>query len=96
MQRSTNLILQELLFRRVSMLLTVVALIATIIGYVVGTALGLNVGPTLFPATAKSIVAQPTLAGWAMVATPLLAALASLLPATLASTQDPAVVLRAD
>ncbi len=74
----------------------ILGLVAAMIGYAIGTALGLNVGPTLFPATAKSIVAQPALAGWAMVVTPLLAALASLLPATLASTQDPAVVLRAD
>ncbi|MBN1853697.1 MAG: FtsX-like permease family protein [Pirellulales bacterium] len=71
-------------------------LVAAIVGYAIGTALGLGIGPTLFPVTAKSIQAQHALAGWALLATPLLAALASLFPATLASTQDPADVLRAD
>lgn len=74
----------------------VLGLIAAMIGYAVGAFLGLYVGPVLFPATAKAIHAQPALAGWALIATPLLAALASLLPATLASTQDPAIVLRSD
>jgi predicted lysophospholipase L1 biosynthesis ABC-type transport system permease subunit len=74
----------------------VIGLVAALVGYAVGTALGIGVAPKLFQATAKAVRAEPMMLGWSLFAAPLVAALASLLPATIASTQDPAVVLRTE
>lgn len=64
------------------------------VGFALGTGLALQVGPVLFPATARHIAPVygsllPLLAGAAV-----LCALASYIPAMLAVVQDPAVVLR--
>ena len=74
----------------------VIGLVAALLGYAVGTALGLEVAPQLFQATSKAVRAEPIMLAWSLVAAPLVAALASLLPATIASTHDPAVVLRTE
>ena len=69
-------------------------LIGAVIGFAVGTGLALEFGPQIFKVTAKKIVPLLSLLGWTAVASPVLCALASYLPAILAITQDPAVILR--
>jgi len=71
-----------------------IGLLAALLGYFLGTWLALAWGPKIFPITAGAIRPQPQLLPWAMLVAPLLAALASLIPTTLAIIQDPADVLR--
>lgn len=63
------------------------------IGYGLGCWLALSAGPHIFQMTAKAIHADPQLLGWALLAAPAFAAVASFIPATLAVTQDPAATL---
>lgn len=71
-----------------------IGLISGLMGYFLGTWLALTWAPEIFPVTAKAIRAQPSLLPWALLATPLLAIVASFIPAAVAITQDPADVLR--
>jgi len=71
-----------------------IGLLAALSGYFLGTWLALTWAPEIFPVTARAIQPLPRLLPWAMLATPLLAAVASLIPAAIAITQDPADVLR--
>jgi len=74
------------------------AIVIGLIGAVVGTAVGtwgaINFGPGIFHVTARAIQPQVELLWVALLATPLLAAAVSLVPAALAVVQDPAQVLR--
>lgn len=63
-------------------------------GYLIGSALAVHFGPEIFPVTAKSIRAMPSLLLAGLVAAPAFAALASFIPAMLAVAQDPADTLR--
>jgi ABC-type lipoprotein release transport system permease subunit len=72
----------------------VVGLAGALVGYLAGTALAREAGPAVFELTGSRIKAVPALLGWSLMGAPLLAMLASYLPAMLAVTQDPAVVLR--
>ncbi|MEO2048999.1 MAG: FtsX-like permease family protein [Pirellulales bacterium] len=71
-----------------------IGLTSALVGYFLGTWMALNWAPEIFPVTALAIRPLPDLLPWTMLATPLLAALASLIPAAIAITQDPAEVLR--
>ncbi len=71
-----------------------IGLLAAIIGTALGTWCAMTYGPSIFQVTARAIQPQPTLFWYAILATPLFAAAASLIPAALAVTQDPAQVLR--
>lgn len=71
-----------------------IGLTSALLGYFLGTWLALAWGPEIFPVTAKAIRAMPSLLPWALFVTPLLAAVASLIPAAMAVAQDPAEVLR--
>jgi putative ABC transport system permease protein len=71
-----------------------IGLTSALVGYFLGTWLALNWAPEIFPVTARAIRPLPYLLPWTMLATPLLAAMASLIPAAIAITQDPAEVLR--
>ncbi len=71
-----------------------IGLTSALLGYFIGTWLALTWGPEIFPVTAKAIRSLPSLLPWALLATPLLATVASLIPAAIAITQDPADVLR--
>jgi putative ABC transport system permease protein len=73
-----------------------IGLTSALVGYFLGTWLALNWAPEIFPVTARAIRPLPYLLPWTMLATPLLAAMASLIPAAIAITQDPAEVLRVD
>jgi putative ABC transport system permease protein len=63
-------------------------------GYLVGSGLAVRFGPEIFQVTANLIRVLPSLWIWAMLASPAMAALASLIPAILAVTQHPAEILR--
>ncbi len=71
-----------------------IGLTSALLGYFLGTWLALAWAPEIFPVTARAIRALPSLLPWALLVTPLLAAVASLIPAAIAITQDPADVLR--
>lgn len=71
-----------------------IGLAAAMLGYLLGTWLALAWVPEIFPVTAKAIHPLPSLLAWALLAAPVLATVASLIPAAVAITQDPADVLR--
>jgi putative ABC transport system permease protein len=71
-----------------------IGLLGALIGFAAGTFLALEFGPDIFRVTAKAIKPDYTLLLWSLAAAPALAALASLVPASLAVTQDPAASLR--
>lgn len=70
--------------------------VGALAGYALGTWIALSAGPEIFKVTAKSLIADPTLLGWALALTPAFSALASLLPTMAAVAQEPAKTLRAD
>lgn len=72
----------------------IVGALGAVLGFALGTALALRFGPEVFKVTGSRIVPLYGLLVWSLVAAPLLAALASLVPTFLAVTQDPAVALR--
>jgi ABC-type lipoprotein release transport system permease subunit len=71
-----------------------IGLVAAVIGFALGSWFGLAVGPRLFPLTAAAIRVNWQLLGWALLAAPALAAVASFIPAMVAVSHDPAVTLR--
>jgi ABC-type lipoprotein release transport system permease subunit len=73
-----------------------VGILAALLGCAGGFYLALLCGPEMFPITAKALRADWSLFGWALLAAPLLAMLASFIPAALAVSHDPAVTLRED
>jgi putative ABC transport system permease protein len=71
-----------------------IGLVSAVAGYALGSGLALTFGPQIFQMTAKTITAEPRLLLWALVSTPVFAALAAFIPAILAVAHDPAVTLR--
>jgi ABC-type lipoprotein release transport system permease subunit len=72
----------------------IIGLLGALVGFAVGTWLALAFGPGVFKVTANKIQPHFELLGWALVAAPVLSALAAFLPSLIAVTQDPAVSLR--
>ena len=72
----------------------VLGLLAEIIGYLAGTWLATHYGPAIFPVTAKGIKPMTSLLWWSLLYAPLFSIVASLIPAALAISQDPAHSLR--
>jgi putative ABC transport system permease protein len=68
-------------------------LLGAALGFLLGTVLALQQGPEIFKLTFKNAHPAYDLLGPALLTAPLVAAVAGLLPATAAATQDPAVVL---
>ncbi len=71
-----------------------IGLIGALVGWLLGSFVATTFGPELFPATAGKIKWNSELLVWALVYAPLLAMVASFIPAALAVKQDPAVTLR--
>jgi ABC-type lipoprotein release transport system permease subunit len=69
-------------------------LIGAVAGFALGTALALWFGPEMFRLTGAKISPAFALLWWSVVFSPALCAVASYLPAIVAVTQDPAVILR--
>ena len=72
-----------------------IGVVAAAVGGALGTLAALMFGPQIFEVTARSIEPRWALVGYALLATPLFASAASLIPAAIAVAQDPAAVLRA-
>jgi putative ABC transport system permease protein len=72
----------------------VVGVAGAIVGFAIGTGLALWLGPEVYSVTAKQIVPLYSVLGWSVVVAPLFAAVASLLPTTVAVLRDPAEALR--
>ena len=70
-----------------------IGLVGAVAGFAAGTLLALGFGPDIFKVTAKMITPIYGLIVWSVIIAPLVAALASFLPAMVAVTQDPAVTL---
>jgi putative ABC transport system permease protein len=72
-----------------------VGLLGAAAGFLLGTGLGLRYGPGVFEITAKTMIRwEPSLLAYACILAPLFAVLASLVPAMIAVTYDPAATLR--
>jgi len=72
----------------------IIGVVGAIIGFLAGTFISLQVGPSIFPVTAKSIRPIYSLLLWSMLIAPGFAVLSSFIPIAIGSTQDPAVALR--
>ena len=70
--------------------------LGAMIGFALGNALALGIGPEIFRVTAKAIQTDWSLLGYALVVAPAFAAMASFIPAMQAVAQDPATTLRED
>jgi putative ABC transport system permease protein len=70
-----------------------VGVVGGCVGFAIGTWLALRFGPDIFRVTAKAIQPAYILLGWSVLGASVCSALASLVPASLAVTQDPAVTL---
>lgn len=71
----------------------VIGVVGAVLGFVVGTGLALQFGSAIFKITHAHIQPLYDLLGWSAVLAPFVAALASFIPAVLAVTEDPAVIL---
>ena len=71
-----------------------VGLFAALLGFAIGTIMTLTFGPEIFPETAGAIRTDYQLLVIVLVAAPLIALLASFIPAAWAINHDPAVTLR--
>ena len=73
----------------------IIGLLGAIAGFFAGTALALYFGPDIFQITAKTVVKpESSLLIWSLIAAPVFAAVSSFIPAMIAVTCDPAVMLR--
>jgi len=72
----------------------VIGLLGAVVGFGLGTGLALVFGPAIFKVTANMITPQIKLLFWAVIASPAVCALSVFIPAMIAVTQDPAVILR--
>ena len=71
-----------------------IGLVGAFIGYFAGTVLVLEYGPEIFKVTAKAIKLEYSLLPWAVIVSPVFAAIASFIPVTIAVAQDPADTLK--
>lgn len=72
-----------------------VGLFGAAIGFLVGTGLGLQFGPRVFEITAQIMLRpEPSLLAFSCILAPLFTVIASLVPAVIAATYDPAATLR--
>ena len=71
-----------------------VGILGAVLGYFLATGIGLTYGPDVFRVTARSVHADYSLLGWALILSPLFALISSLVPIAFAVSQDPAKVLK--
>ena len=73
-----------------------IGILGAIIGYLIGTAFSLSIGPDIFKVTAKSIKPDLIIFLWSIIAAPALASLSTFIPMMAAISQDPAKTLLED
>lgn len=71
-----------------------IGLLGALIGYGLATWIGLTYGPQIFKVTARSVKAVYELLYWSLLLAPLFALISSLIPITIAVSQEPAKVLK--
>ena len=71
-----------------------IGVLGAFLGFAVGAALALNLGPDIFQVTAKAMKPDYAWLVRLLVLAPAFAAVSSLIPAVSAVTSDPAVALR--
>ena len=71
----------------------IIGIIGAIIGFIIGTALSLSIGPDIFKVTAKAIKPNMTIFLWSIIASPVFAGLSTFIPMMSAVSQDPARIL---
>jgi ABC-type antimicrobial peptide transport system permease subunit len=69
-------------------------ILGAFLGFLLGTAFSLIYGPEVFTITASAIKPIYKLLLWSVLVAPLFAAIASFIPAMIAISTDPAIVLR--
>jgi len=69
-------------------------IVASVLGFSLGTILSLSFGPGIFKITAKSLEPMWILCWFSMLGAPAFSALSSFMPAMAAVAQDPAIVLK--
>jgi len=74
----------------------IIGIISAILGYAIGTALSLKLGPAVFKITAESIKPDYSIFFWAIISAPVFSAIATFIPTIYAVLQDPAITLRED
>ncbi len=72
----------------------ILGIVASLIGFGLGNVMAFRFGPRIFKITGDSMQVDPTLLWWSLLVAPLCAMIATLIPALLASFQDPAKILR--
>lgn len=72
----------------------IMGILGAILGFIIGTIFSLIYGPDIFIVTAKSIKPIYSLLFWSILFAPLLAIVASFIPAMIAISKDPATILR--
>lgn len=72
----------------------VIGAVGAVLGYAAGTFLAMQYGPEVFKVTAKHVTPIYSVLGWSLLAAPVFTSIASLIPTTIAATQDPAETLR--
>ena len=73
-----------------------IGFIGAIIGYLIGTAFSLSIGPDIFKVTAKLIKPDLTIFLWSVIAAPVFSSLATFIPMMTAISQDPAKIILED
>jgi len=71
-----------------------VGLLGAAVGFAIGTWVAMTWGPGIFKLTGRKIAPEWTLFTWSLIAAPLFALVASLVPTVMAITHDPADTLR--
>ena len=71
-----------------------IGLIGAVIGFFLATWMGMTYGPEVFKVTARSVKPMYDLLGWSVLLAPLFALIASLIPISVAVSQEPARVLK--
>ena len=71
-----------------------VGILGAVVGYALATWMGMTYGPEIFKVTARSVKPLYDLLYWSLLLAPLFALVASLIPITIAVSQEPAKVLK--
>ena len=70
-----------------------IGIVGAVIGFLIGTALSLSIGPDIFKVTAKAIKPNMVIFLWSLIAAPVFAGLSTFIPMMSAVSQDPARIL---